>query len=70
MLIVAGVMLTAGDAAEVIATVTVLLVTADVLAHAALLVICTDTTSLLASVVEVNVEPVAPATAAPFTSHW
>ena len=49
------VMLTAGAAAEVIVTVTVLLVALGVEAHDALLVITTETTSLLFSVDEVKV---------------
>ena len=66
---VVGVMLTDGAAPEVIVTVTVLLVALGVEAHDALLVITTETTSLLLSVDEVNVDPVWPEAATPFTNH-
>jgi hypothetical protein len=46
------------------------LVAVGVVKHPALLVIVTATWSLLLSVVDVNVAPVAPATAVPFTDHW
>ena len=64
----AGDTLTAGAAAEVMLTVTVLLVAVGLVTHSALLVITTDTTSLLLKVVEVKVFP-EPATLLPFTFH-
>jgi hypothetical protein len=63
-------MLTAGVTEGLIVTVTLLLVAVGDVAQAELLVITTDTTSLLVSVEEVNVEPVAPGTFVPFTLHW
>ena len=62
-------MLTAGAAVDVIVTVTVLLVAFGVEVQAALLVITTETTSLLLSVDEVNVEPVWPLITLPFSCH-
>ena len=61
---------TDGTTPVVVVIVTVLLVAVGVVKHPALLVITTVTTSLLFSVLVVNVTQVAPATAAPFTDHW
>jgi hypothetical protein len=61
---------TAGVTAALMFTVTALLVAVGEVTQDELLVITTDTTSLFARVVEVNVEPVAPGTLLPLTSHW
>ena len=64
-----GVIDTAGVIKVLTVTITLLLVALGVEAHDALLVITTETTSLLLSVDEVNVFP-KPDTTTPFTFHW